>query len=52
MKKLILFDLDGVLFNTIKNMELSWNEVMKKFLIKKEFNQYKKYIGYHLKKYF
>tara|TARA_Y100000031_G_C8149673_1_gene351722 strand:- start:335 stop:952 length:618 start_codon:yes stop_codon:yes gene_type:complete len=50
MKKLILFDLDGVLFNSIKNMELSWNEVMKKFLIKKEFNQYKKHIGLPFKK--
>ena len=36
MKKLILFDFDGVLFNSKKNMKLSWQEVMKKFFIKKK----------------
>ena len=50
MKKLILFDFDGVLFNSKKNMEMSWKEVMKKFLIKRKFNQYKKYIGLPFKK--
>ncbi len=50
MKKLILFDFDGVLFNSKKNMELSWQEVMKKFLIKQKFYKYEKYIGLPFKK--
>ena len=50
MKKLILFDFDGVLFNSKKNMKLSWQEVMKKFFIKKKFNQYEKHIGLPFKK--
>ena len=45
MKKLILFDFDGVLFDSEKNMKISWESVMKKFLIKKNFKQYKKFIG-------
>lgn len=45
MKKLILFDFDGVLFNSKDNMKLSWQDVMKKFSIKKNFFHYKKYIG-------
>ena len=45
MKKLILFDVDGVLFNSKKNMENSWNQVMKKYSINKNFNEYKKFIG-------
>ena len=49
MKKLILFDFDGVLFNS-KNMKLSWQEVMKNFY-KEKFNQYEKHIkDYHSKK--
>ena len=34
MKKLILFDFDGVLFNSKKNMEISWKAVMKKYSLK------------------
>ena len=45
MKKLILFDFDGVLFDSKENMELSWHAVMKEFSIKKNFSNYKKYIG-------
>ena len=30
--KIILFDLDGVLINSKKNMKISWNEVCKKFM--------------------
>jgi len=45
MKKLILFDVDGVLFDSKKNMENSWNQVMKKYSINKNFNEYKKFIG-------
>ena len=50
MKKLILFDFDGVLFDSEKNMQLSWNAVMKKFFIKKNFAYYKKFIGLPFKK--
>ena len=45
MKKLILFDFDGVLFDSEKNMKISWESVMKKFSIKKTFKHYKKFIG-------
>jgi len=34
--KLILFDLDGVLFNTKSNMEESWEKVRVNFNIKKK----------------
>ena len=50
MKKLILFDFDGVLFNSKKNMEIAWNKVMKKFRIKKNFSHYEKFIGLPFKK--
>ena len=43
--KLIIFDLDGVLINSLSNMEYSWNQVRKKCKIKKNFNAYKKLIG-------
>ena len=43
--KLILFDMDGVLFNSKTNMKLSWKEVQKKFKINKSFKQYFKHIG-------
>ena len=45
MKKLILFDFDGVLFDSKKNMEISWQRVMQKFQIKKNFSHYEKFIG-------
>jgi phosphoglycolate phosphatase len=45
MKKLILFDLDGVLFNTKKNMERAWNDVKKEFGINIDFKFYFKLIG-------
>ena len=44
-KKLIIFDLDGVLINSLSNMEYSWNQVKKKCKVKKNFNDYKKLIG-------
>jgi len=44
-KKLIIFDLDGVLFDTKKNMELSWNSVKKKYNLDISFNNYFKLIG-------
>ena len=50
MKKLILFDFDGVLFDSKKNMEISWQRVMQKFQIKKNFSHYEKFIGLPFKK--
>ena len=44
-KKLILFDLDGVIINSKKNMEWSWKEVQKKYSIKKSFDQYFLHVG-------
>ena len=43
--KLVLLDLDGVIFDTKKNMYISWMKVQKEFNIKKNFNSYFKYIG-------
>jgi HAD superfamily hydrolase (TIGR01549 family) len=43
--KLIIFDLDGVLINSLPNMIYSWNKVKKKFKIKNEFKEYYKFIG-------
>jgi len=40
-----IFDLDGVIFDSIKNMEISWDETCKKFNINKKFNQYYSKIG-------
>lgn len=39
--KLILLDMDGVLFNTKLNMQLSWKEVRKKSNVKKNFKKIK-----------
>lgn len=43
--KLIIFDLDGVLINSLPNMIYSWNKVKKKFKINNHFAEYYKYIG-------
>ena len=43
--KLILLDLDGVIIDTKKNMQMSWNKVQKDFGLKISFNDYFKYIG-------
>ena len=43
--KFIIFDLDGVVIDTKKNMELSWKNVQKKFNLTISFNKYFKYIG-------
>ena len=45
MKKLIAFDLDGVLINSIKNMEMSWDIVRLHHKIEVPFEEYKKQIG-------
>ena len=45
MIKLIIFDLDGVIFDTESNMEKSWKLVKKKFKLNQTFKEYKKNIG-------
>jgi len=44
--KLIIFDLDGVLIDSKKNMSLAWSEVKKKHSLKNDFKEYFKFIGY------
>ena len=44
-KKLIIFDLDGVLIDSIKNMNRSLNQTSSSLKIKLNFNEYKKYLG-------
>lgn len=44
-KKLLIFDLDGVLFDSRKNMELAWNSTSKKFDLDVPFSLYFKKIG-------
>ena len=43
--KLVLFDLDGVLLDTKKNMQISWKKVQGDFKIKIPFDKYFKNIG-------
>lgn len=40
-----IFDLDGVIFDSKKNMNYSWNLTKKKFNLKPDFNQYFKFLG-------
>lgn len=44
-KKLYLFDLDGVIIDSKKNMRISWSSVNKKFGLKVPFNKYFFFIG-------
>ena len=44
-KKLYLFDLDGVLFDTKKNMQKSWDGVNKEFKLNIKFKEYFSRIG-------
>ena len=44
-KKLILFDLDGVLLNSKRNMELSWGAVCERHDVNVEFEDYFAHIG-------
>ena len=44
-KKLLIFDLDGVIFDSKKNMEFAWNKTSKKFNLKIPFYLYFKKIG-------
>ncbi len=45
-KELIIFDFDGVLFDSINNMEKSWEYVRKKYSLSQTFEDYKSYLGY------
>ena len=44
-KKNVIFDLDGVLLDSLKNMLVSWNSVNKKFDLNISFDEYYKHIG-------
>ena len=44
-KKLILFDLDGVLINSKRNMQTAWRIVQSEFNLKIPFNDYFSHIG-------
>ncbi len=44
-KKIVIFDFDGVLVNTLKVMEIAWKQVKKEFGVKKKFKDYQKLIG-------
>ena len=45
MNKLIIFDLDGVIFNSKPNMSEAWREVRNKFNLKISFDKYFNNIG-------
>lgn len=44
-KSFIIFDLDGVIFDSKKNMEFAWNTTKKKFGLKVNFSRYFSKIG-------
>lgn len=44
-KKLIIFDLDGVIINSKKNMCIAWEETSKEFNLNIKFSQYFKFLG-------
>ncbi len=44
-KKIIIFDLDGVLINSLRNMQISWNLVSRKYYLNISFQKYKQNIG-------
>ena len=44
-KKLLIFDLDGVIFNSKKNMEIAWNKTSEKFNLNINFSKYFSKIG-------
>ena len=47
--KVIAFDLDGVIINSLSNMYISWTRVNKEFNLNLPFNSYKSYIGFPFK---
>ena len=44
-KIFIMFDLDGVILNSEKNMKITWEQTKKKFKLNQSFFSYKKYVG-------
>jgi phosphoglycolate phosphatase len=42
---LVVFDLDGVLIDSRRNMLFSWKKVKKNFCLRQDFSEYRKYIG-------
>jgi phosphoglycolate phosphatase len=44
-KKLIIFDLDGVLINSLRNMKFALSKTNKKLNLQLDFTEYKRYIG-------
>ena len=40
LKKILIFDVDGVLVSSKSNMRVSWEAVRKKFNLKKNFKDY------------
>ena len=44
-KKLIIFDIDGVMFDSLKNMKVAWEQTKNKFKINVDFENYAKYLG-------
>lgn len=42
-KKIVIFDLGGVLINSLKNMQIAWSGVSKKFKLNIRFESCKKY---------
>ena len=44
-KKLIIFDLDGVLINSLDNMKFALSQTSKQLNISLNFEVYKKYLG-------
>lgn len=42
---LVIFDLDGVLIDSMPNMKKSWKEVAKRLDLKQSFEEYIKYLG-------
>ena len=45
MTKLFVFDLDGVLIDSLPNMEAAWKAVKVKHEVKNPFSDYKEQIG-------
>tara|TARA_Y100000310_G_C20179998_1_gene577670 strand:- start:2 stop:298 length:297 start_codon:yes stop_codon:yes gene_type:complete len=44
-KKILSLDLDGVIIDSLQNMEIAWEDTKKKFMLNVSFSDYKKYLG-------
>ena len=44
-KKVVIFDLDGVLIDSLENMKSSWNLTNEKYNLNISFNRYYDFIG-------